>query len=107
MALHAVPDEPVRKPAARRRSTAKKPAGPKSVTQAAKSGTPRELLVAMRDRVAQAVEDPKTSPRDLAALTRRLTDIVREIEQLDTHAQSGGGDDEAEVDDAAFDPSAI
>ncbi len=80
---------------------------PKSVTQAAKAGTPRELLVAMRDRIAKAVEDEKTSPRDLAALTRRLSEVVRDIEQIDAREQQEAAGAAGEVSDAAFDASAI
>ena len=80
---------------------------PKSVTQAAKEGTPRELLVAMRDRIARAVEDEKTSPRDLAALTRRLTEVVREIEQIDARLEQEAKGAEGEVSDAPFDVSAV
>ena len=62
-----------------------KPArGPqKTVTQAADAGTQRELLVAMKARVAGAVEDPNTPARDLASLTKRLLEIAREIEAID------------------------
>jgi hypothetical protein len=56
---------------------------PKTVTQAAASGTQRELLVAMRARVAGAVEDAETPARDLASLTKRLLEIAREIEAID------------------------
>lgn len=53
------------------------------VTEAAADGTTRELLVAMRTRVALAVEHPDTPARDLASLTRRLLEIIREIEAID------------------------
>lgn len=58
----------------------------KTVTQAADKGTPRELLVAMKARVADAVENPNTPARDLAALTKRLMEITREIEAIDARA---------------------
>lgn len=58
-----------------------------SVADAAQSGDRLELLVAMRDRVATAVSNPKCPPRDLAALTRRLQEIAKEIDQLEL---SGG-----------------
>jgi hypothetical protein len=80
--------------------TAPEPARAKTVTQAADTGTHRDLLVAMRDRVAKAVEDPNTPARDLAALTRRLLEIAREIEAIDSRA---GGDD---IGDAASTPDA-
>lgn len=81
------------------------PAKPKTVTQAAKGGTTRELLAATRDRIAVAVEDPQTPARDLAALSKRLMDTVREIEAIDARAQEAGSD--AEVSDGEFDAEAI
>lgn len=78
---------------------------PKTVTQAAKGGTTRELLAATRDRIAVAVEDPQTPARDLAALSKRLMDTVREIEAIDARAQEAGSD--AEVSDGEFDAEAI
>lgn len=82
-----------------------KKAPPKSVTQAAESGSARELLVAMRARIAKAVEDPNTPARDLAALTKRLIEVVRDIEAID--ARDEDGDDGSEVDDGEFDASAV
>jgi hypothetical protein len=56
----------------------------------------------MRDVVAAAIDSEKTSPRDLAALTRRLMDITREIEKIDAEEEAeGGGDLDPEED---FDP---
>lgn len=112
--LHAV--ETDQKPAPRRRTTATKapvkkstppePPKPKTVTQAARAGTTRELLEATRDRIAMAVENPNTPPRDLAALTKRLMETVREIEAYDARESQEAGS-HAEVGDAAFDASAI
>lgn len=77
----------------------KKPA--KSVTKAADSGTSRELLVAMKARVAEAVENPNTPGRDLASLTKRLMEIVREIEAIDARAAEEARESgEATPDDA-------
>ena len=55
--------------------------GPRSMTVdvAAKDGTDLELLMSMRDRVAAAVANPNCPPRDLAALTRRLEEIRKQI----------------------------
>jgi hypothetical protein len=72
---------------------------PKTVTQAASSGTARELLVALRDRVARDVENPNTAARDLAALTRRLMEICRDIEALDARAAEDADDGRATPDD--------
>lgn len=66
------------------------PAKPLSVTQAAKSGSHRDLLVAMRDRIAETVTNAACPPRDLASLTKRLQDIANEIEAIDARE-----DDEA------------
>jgi hypothetical protein len=78
----------------------------KTVTQAAKDGSTRELLVAMRDRTAKAVEDPNTAARDLAALTKRLMEIVRDIEAID--ARSAEEDDpSASVEDGEFNAASV
>ena len=62
-----------------------------TVTSAASEGTRRDLLVAMRSRVATAVEDSSTPARDLAALTRRLMEIARDIEVMDAKAEEADG----------------
>jgi len=82
------------------------PAPEKSIVDAAQGGNQRELLVAMRSRVATAVQDPNCPPRDLAALTRRLQEIGREIEAIDARdlQEAGRG---AEVTDGEFDASAV
>ncbi len=83
------------------------PAKPMTVTQAAAKGTTRDLLVALRDRVATAVENPNTPARDLAALTKRLMEIDREIEAIDARAKQEAEEDGAEVEDGDFDESAV
>lgn len=57
-----------------------------AVSAAAESGDRREELVAMRVRIAGAIDDEKTPARDLAALTRRQIDIAKEIEAIDKQA---------------------
>ena len=94
--LHSV--RPGDKPAAKPHS--------KTVTQAASAGSTRELLVAMRDRTAVAVEDPNTPARDLAALTKRLMEIVREIEAIDARDREAD-EDGHQVEDGEFDASAV
>ena len=76
-----------------------------TVIEAAEGGDHRELLVAMRERIARTVSDPSCPPRDLAALTRRLQDIAKEIDVLDLRAkqeakEDGVSDDEAWDDEA-------
>lgn len=85
--------------------TAQKPAVVMSVTAAAADGSRRELLVAMRARVATAVQDPDTPARDLAALTRRLMEIAKDIEVLDVKDAEGA--DNGPAEDEAFDAEAI
>ena len=76
-----------------------------TVTAAAKEGTRRDLLVALRARIAKTVEDDATPPRDLAALSKRLTDISKEIEALDAQVEEGASG--VEVEDGEFDASAV
>lgn len=82
------------------------PAHTKTVVEAAQSGSTRELLVATRDRIATAVENPNTAARDLAALTKRLMETVREIESIDAREAQEAGEN-VEVSDARFDASAV
>ena len=84
----------------------KAPKGKLSVTAAASDGDRLDLLMAMRSRVATAVEDPNTPARDLAALTRRLMEIAKDIEALQLAALQEAGSDVPEEDDT-FDASAI
>ena len=72
-----------------------------SVAQAAATGDHRSLLVAMRERIARTVSDPECPPRDLAALTRRLQDIAKEIEAIDLRAKEEGEDANDVAEDEA------
>ena len=73
---------------------------PRTVTEAAQKGSTRELLVSMRDRVAKDVENPNTPSRDLAALTKRLMEIVRDIEAIDARAAEEAKESGATADEA-------
>ena len=86
---------------------APKPAVPKSITEAADAGSTRELLVAMRARIAKTVEDPNCPPRDLAARSRRLQEWVRDIDAIDAREAQEGVDGAGEVSDEEFDASAV
>jgi hypothetical protein len=70
----------------------KRPPRALTVSQAAATGNHRELLVAMRERIAATVSNPDCPPRDLASLTRRLQDIAKEIEAIDLRAKEEGAD---------------
>ena len=60
----------------------------------------------MRDRIAEAVQDPKCPPRDLASLSLRLAKLAEEIKAIDVsnEQEADRGD---EVTDEAFDYDAI
>jgi len=60
----------------------------------------------MRARIATAVEDANTPARDLAALTKRLVEVVRDIEAIDARAEQEAGK-RGDVGDGRFDASAI
>ncbi len=77
-----------------------------TVDKAATSGIHRDLLEAMRDRIATAVADVNCPPRDLAALTRRLQEIAKEISAIDAAAKQEADEDD-EVADEAFDTEAL
>lgn len=57
--------------------------GPRTVAAAAETGDQRQLLVALRARIASDIDNPNTPARDLAALSRRLLEIAKEIKALD------------------------
>ena len=78
----------------------------KSVAEAAELGDHKGLLVAMRERIATAVSAAECPPRDLASLTRRLQDISKEIAAID-HAEKAEAERGGQVEDEAFDASAI
>lgn len=53
------------------------------VSNAAAFGDRRRLLVAMRNLIAEKLDEGSISSRDLASLTKRLADISAEIEAID------------------------
>jgi hypothetical protein len=57
-----------------------------SVLEAVNDGTQRQQYVAMRTRIAKAIDDPNIRGADLAALSRRLLEIGKEIEAIDALA---------------------
>lgn len=87
----------------RRRASAK----PKTVVEAAKSGTDRELLVAMRDRIAEDLDSRSTLARDLASLSKRLMELQREIKAIDDRDEQEGKAKGGPVPDEALDTSAL
>lgn len=66
----------------------------------------RALLIAMRDRVAGALDNPNTAARDLASLTRRLMEIAKEIEAIDA-AEDNPFQPDPDTDSESFDPATL
>lgn len=78
----------------------------KTVAQAAADGDIRGMLIGSRLQVAAAIDHPDTPKRDLAALTRRLIELNKDIEAMDARDE-----DQAEVGagsvDESFDASSL
>lgn len=72
-----------------------------TILEAAENGTHRDLLVALRDYIAKAIDDG-CSARDLVGLSRRLIDLDREVRALDDSERP-----RLRVADTKFDPEAI
>ena len=51
------------------------------LVQAARSGKRRDILTALRDDLAMTIENTD-SGRDIAALTRRLLEVIAELDGL-------------------------
>jgi len=56
---------------------------PMTVTEAVECGSLRDQYVAMRARIAKAIDAPEIRGADLAALSRRMHELGREIAVLD------------------------
>ncbi len=85
-------------------------AAPKSVAAAAASGDRRQLLVALGNRIAKAIDDPGTQPTALAALIRQQRDIATDIQAIDDASVEPGGRRAAVIADTpneAWDESMI
>lgn len=61
---------------------------PTSVAAAARSGSRRQLLVALRNRIAESLDDPKTAGPAFAALVKQQRDIAAEIDAIDEAAKA-------------------
>lgn len=59
------------------------------MSEAAASGDELQLLYAIRERLAEAIED--CPMRDLSPLTRRLQDTVKDIRELEEVKRKEGG----------------
>lgn len=57
-----------------------------NLVKAAKSGDRRETLVALRDILAKTIQECK-SGRDMASNSKRLMEVISEIETIDREAE--------------------
>ncbi len=79
---------------------------PKTVAGAARSGDRRELLEALRDRISRTIDDPNCPARDLAALSRRLQELDKELAAL-TEAEAEEAREHGAAEDEAWDAEAL
>lgn len=73
---------------------------PSSVSAAVQSGSPREVNIAMQDRIAKAIDAEDIRGADLAALSRRLHELRKELSALDAQAKEAIEDES--IADAAW-----
>ena len=78
----------------------------KTIVAAASEGGARDLMVAMRNRIAATLDEPNCPARDQASLSRRLLEIRKEIEAIDAAAEQEAAES-AEHPDEAFNAEAL
>lgn len=61
------------------------------ILEAAQSGDRKATLIALRDSIAETIRE-KPSGRDLAALSRRLLEVMAELDRVDETEQSSFDD---------------
>ena len=83
------------------------PAKPLTIAEAAKGGSTRDVLIASRDRIARALDDPNIAARDLASNSKRLMEIIRDIEAIDAREAEEVADSARRATDQPFNASAI
>jgi hypothetical protein len=84
-----------------------KPAVPLPLLQSAvTSGDQRQVIVALRQRIALALDDERTTPREFVTLSRLLSDLHAELEILDAQ-EFGDAMAPAVGDDEPWNPELI
>ena len=78
---------------------------PQTIAEASEAGSTLDELRLMRARIARTLDDPNCPPRDLAALSRRLIEIGKEITAIESRALED--DPVAKVEDGKFNAAAI
>lgn len=79
-------------------SSRRKPESAPAGVKGAAAGTRRELLVALRDKIAGDI-DEGVPPRDLASLSMRLLTITEQISAIDAEESADGVGDAAATPD--------
>lgn len=79
---------------------AEAPSRPESVAGAVTAGSARDVNIAMQDRIARAIDDEGIRGADLAALSRRLLELRKELASLDAAALEVAEDER--VDDGEW-----
>lgn len=59
------------------------PMGEGSISRAVEGGSSKDVLLTLRRRLARALDDEATPPRDLASLSRRLLEVDEQIRTID------------------------
>lgn len=70
-------------------------------------GSYLDLLKRMKQRLELAVFDEGTSPRDLASLTKRLSDVAKEINEIEDRESEESERDAGGVGDGEFKAEAV
>lgn len=78
-----------------------------TILQAVESGSLLDQMIVTRRRIAKTLDDEDTAPRDLAALSKRFTDLSKEIEALERQKEQEGEKHGADTSDGAWDKTAI
>ena len=73
---------------------------PSSVSAAVQGGSPRDVNIAMQDRIAKAIDSDEIRGADLAALSRRLHELRKELSAMDAQAKEASEDES--IPDAAW-----
>lgn len=71
-----------------------------TVLEAADADSRLDELVQMRRVIARAIDNENTSPRDLAALSRRQIEISKEIEALRRQQEEEAAEVDVSADEA-------
>ena len=82
------------------------PPAPVTIEEAAERDDDLGQLRLTRRAIARKLDDPNCPARDMAALSKRLMEIGKEIAAIEARAAQEE-DQHAEVEDGAFDASAV